>query len=221
MKGETDMAQKPNVHFDHSERVVRSISRVEDNQGNVIDISVTGPEDAVLKYLDTTAIRVEVGPPDAFKLRDDPKSNDGGKEDAVPAHQGKVVEIDIQVGQANPSEHALHLDVDDPSIPAGYSHVYRVGASNVSANCYPSGNDPDIVLLEWLPGGNQGVNWARRGSSAADQNTMDSIPNTPGQSSGWWQLWIFDAYGRTCSYHLEGIFIQDANPLVISGRPPV
>jgi hypothetical protein len=222
MKGRMGMSKNPNVTFEQPEPVVRSLSRVQDDQGNVIDISVTGPENAVRKYLESTAIRVEVGPPDAFKLRDTPQSYDGGKEDAVPVHQGSVVEIDIQVAQAKPSRHALYLDVDDPSVPAGCSHVYRIGATNVSANCYPSGNDPDIVLLEWLSGGGpQGVNWARRSSSAADPPTVDGIPNTAWQSSGWWQLWIFDKYSRDCSYALEGIFIQDPYPLTVSGRPPV
>jgi hypothetical protein len=193
---------------------------VADDQGNVIDITVTGPEKAVRAYLDSTTIRVEVGPPDAFKLRDLPKSYEGGKEDAAFVHQGNVVEIDIQVVQAKPSRHAVYLSAD-PYVPAGCSHVYRVGATNVSANCYPKGNDPDIVLLEWLPGGGpEGVNWARRGSSAADQNSIDGIPDTAWQSSGGWQLWIFDAYRRDCTYDLEGIFIQDPNPLVVAGRPP-
>lgn len=216
------MPRNPNLRFDEPQPVYRTSTRVEDEEGNLFDVALTGPEDLVRAYVESAPLQVKLIPPKALEEVEqstDPvygKESDASaideqsqqqevspqedrKKEVAPEYPARALDVEISVVQTSRDRYALYVEVD-PDIPQGASHYYYVNlVAQAWATCQTSVGDADVYLYE------QGSNgyWGLRTSSTFGGTQPDSV-SAAQQETGKWRLQVYGY--RASTYSLSGTF---------------
>jgi hypothetical protein len=205
------MAQVPNItsgNFDKLQRLLHSNARVDDGNGNLIDITVRGPEQEVLDYLAKASLRIEVVTPD--KARPTPDPADTQEQRAVPIPVDQRLDIEIQVVQTALKDYVVQVEVDPPIWDSTFSHCYYMWANRAEAQCTTQMNNPELELAEWVDGGyfmaTNGGNGLPFIDPFGNQLVGDVVGPQDQGASGWWRLRVYCGDGNPCEYTLYGQF---------------
>jgi hypothetical protein len=193
---------------------------VKDEDGNLFDIPLAGPQDLLEKFIEGKPIQVKLGPP---KPPDEPgqsadpvygeknaSASDAGSQqqdvsrqemekEPPPEYPARALDIKISVAQTSLDEYALRLEVD-PDIPEGDSHYYFINrADEVWVTCETTVGDADLHLHERCSDGS----WLLRASSVKPGTEMDSVSAIQ-QETGYWRIRVYGYIASTFS--LSGTF---------------
>jgi hypothetical protein len=198
------MAQDANVVFNTPQPIFRSTAQVEDERQTMINIKVSGPEEAVRRYLETAKIAVKLVPLTEVEPPSFPDEDQAAAVLLDTVLPNELVEINIEVVQTVLQEYALLLNVDPTLLPGNCGHAYYLfEVEAVQAGLIPGTftNNPDLFLGE-RPVHRSRYNPRRPNATSPDPDNVQAHK----VGSGDWQLLVFERNRQGCQYELSGIF---------------